>query len=42
MQNAMIWIFPFSALVAVQNVANKVVGREGKKKYHINKNVCLS
>lgn len=31
MQNAMIWIFLFSALVAVQNVANKVVGREGKK-----------
>lgn len=32
MQNAVIWIFPFSALVAVQNVANKVVGREGKEK----------
>lgn len=32
MQNVMIWIFPFSALVSVQNVTCKVVGRKEKKK----------
>lgn len=43
MQNVMIWSFPFSALVSVQNIANKAVGRgKKKKKYHINKNICLS
>lgn len=30
MQNVMIWIFPFSALVSVQNIANKIVGRQRK------------
>lgn len=37
----MIWIFPFSAPVSVQNIADKVVGRE-KKSYCIHKNICLS
>lgn len=32
MQNVMIWSFPFSALVSVQNIANKAVGRGKKKK----------
>lgn len=32
MQNVMIWIFPFSALVSVQNIKRKVVGRKEKKK----------
>lgn len=32
MQNVMIWSFPFSALVSVQNIANKAMGRKKKKK----------
>lgn len=41
MKYVMVWIFPFSALVSVQNIADKVVGRK-RKSYSIHKNICLS